>query len=116
MKIENFIHKLDLLYLSKIGFDSEVFDKNLLPLCVEFRGLLSEGLFLKLHYFFDKELELISLIQSKRKTGSIYNQSSVIFILWLIKNKKHSLVEKWPLNYEILANLATDFGHSLDIK
>ena len=61
---------------------------------------------------FVKSIDINAIITNHN--GLIYNQSILIFIMYLIKNRPRQLVVKWPLDVKIIEDLATDLGVSLE--
>lgn len=61
---------------------------------------------------FIKSMDINAVITNN--DGLIYNQSIIIFVLYLIKNRPRQLVAKWPLDVKFIEDLATDLGVSLD--
>lgn len=51
-------------------------------------------------------------IKNKYSENIFYQQSTVLFIYWMLKNKKRRLLENWPFQRELLEPLAVDMGVS----
>lgn len=61
---------------------------------------------------FVKSVDINAIITNH--DGLIYNQSILIFVMYLIKNRPRQLVINWPLDVKIIEDLATDLGVSLE--
>ena len=107
---------LDSLYANYIHEQAVVAQKSSITILDEFKDLLTEDFTGRLENFLKKNTEIISLIAMKRNENPLYSQSITIFIIWLIKKRKHRVVSDWPLNRRILEVLASDLFESLDIE
>ncbi|WP_028292455.1 GTP pyrophosphokinase [Oceanobacter kriegii] len=110
----DFQEKLDSLYKEYVGFESASAQKSSIVIFDEFRDLIDEDLLRKVERFIRKECYLSDVIRGGVGENPFYKQSVIIFLLYMVKKKKHRLINGWPLNYRILENLAMVVGVSLD--
>lgn len=111
----NFQSTLDELYKNLTGQNCTPAQKSSLTILDEFSELLGEDLVDKIKCLFEASAELIALIISKRERYPCYSQSIILFIIWLIRRRKHSAIENWPIDRRVLEVVASDMGESLDI-
>ncbi|MCU8087671.1 GTP pyrophosphokinase family protein [Shewanella sp. SM21] len=80
-----------------------------------FEKFIDENLIDKIQIFLATEQcsHLGELIKSNYTTNSLYQQSTILFIYWMLKNRKERLIENWPLSYDILKPLALDLSISI---
>ncbi|WP_051206048.1 GTP pyrophosphokinase [Oceanospirillum maris] len=110
----NFQQQLDNLYKKYIGFESIAAQKSSIVVLDEFNELITEDLMKKLEAFIIKESYLPEIIRSSANINPFYMQSVIIFVYYLTKKKKNTLLRDWPLSYKILEKLAVDTGVSLE--
>ncbi|OOE65984.1 (p)ppGpp synthetase [Salinivibrio sp. IB868] len=110
----NFQQQLDELYKKHIGLDSVAAQKSSIVVLDEFSGLITEELIGKLDVFIKNESYLPGVIRNGINENPFYEQSVIIFVYYLIKKKKNTLLRDWPLNNKVLEKLAVDTGVSLD--
>lgn len=110
----NFQQQLDELYKNHIGFDSVEAQKSSIVVLDEFNELINEDLIEKLETFIRKEPYLLEIIRNGVNKNPFYTQSVIIFVYYLTKKKKNTLLRDWPLSCKILERLAVDTGVSLD--
>jgi ppGpp synthetase/RelA/SpoT-type nucleotidyltranferase len=110
----NFQQRLDELYKNYIGFDSIAAQKSSIVILDEFSELITEDLMEKLEKFISKEFYLTEVIRNGINKNPFYTQSVIIFVYYLTKKKKNTLLRDWPLSHKILERLAVDTGVSLD--
>ncbi|WP_422491183.1 GTP pyrophosphokinase [Endozoicomonas sp. ALE010] len=110
----NFQQELDELYLKYIGLNSISAQKSSIVVLDEFDYIINEDLISKLIKFLDKESYLSEVIRNGVNENPFYSQSVIIFVYYLIKKKKNTLLHDWPLSHKILEKLAVDTGVSLD--
>ena len=56
---------------------------------------------------------LADCIRSKYMNNSFYHQSVILFVYWMLIEKKARLLRDWPIDEALLASLATDLGVSI---
>ncbi|ENZ1200875.1 GTP pyrophosphokinase [Acinetobacter baumannii] len=106
------IERLDSLYLSKIGLHSHN-QKSSLIVFDAFEKFISEELIENIELLLNQHPYLINRIKARYSTISFYQQSYVLFVYWLLENKKYVTCNEWPLERKILEYLATDIGIGL---
>ncbi len=111
----NFQTQLDDLYEESVGFKCINAQKSSIVILDQFDKLIDEDLIRKLKLFINKENYLTDAIKNGIKNNPFYTQSVILFVYYLIKKKKLTLLRDWPLNRKILERLAVDTGVSLDV-
>lgn len=116
VKDTGILEKLDQLYFNLTGKHSQL-QKSSIAIWDVFEKFVTNDLFESIDELIRSAQYsyLQSKIQTRYSDSVIYRQSTVLFIYWLLKNKKSSLLEDWPLSRDILEPLATDMGISLAI-
>ncbi|TDP30767.1 ppGpp synthetase/RelA/SpoT-type nucleotidyltransferase [Idiomarina aquatica] len=105
------ISKLDALYYSFTGIKAET-QKSILTILDEFQELVDDELIEKIEYFVKSNPIVPEIIQSKYTESAVYKQSTVLFIYWMLKRKRRTLLNNWPLDRQLLVPLANDLGVS----
>ncbi|MCL6235497.1 RelA/SpoT domain-containing protein [Acinetobacter sp. ANC 5579] len=106
------IKKLDSIYFSKTGLQSHNQNSSLIVFYT-FENLIDDKIIERILLMLDEHPYLINRIKTKYTTFNFYQQSYILFVYWLLENKKYLVVDEWPLDRKILECLATDIGISL---
>jgi len=107
------IDRLDGLYLSLTGIKSHT-QKSSLVLWDEYEKFIDENLVDNVQELLDKPDYnfLPNTIKNRYSTNAFYQQSTVLFIYWMLVNRKRRLLSNWPFQRELLEPLAVDLGIS----
>ncbi|WP_445359561.1 GTP pyrophosphokinase [Microbulbifer sp. ANSA005] len=106
--------KLDALYEEYTGLNSIAAQKSSTVILDVFSKIINKELHSTIRKFLKRETYLADVIKNEVIKNPFYTQSVIIFIYYLIKKRKNTLINSWPLNYKILEKLAVDTGVSLD--
>lgn len=110
----SFQDNLDSLYNEQVGLNCTSAQKSSIVILDVFKDLIDDDTISKLMKFINKNPEIIQIISRGRGHYPLYSQSIVIFLFWLIKRHKTSLMSSWPLDLKIIRFLAAEVGVSLD--
>ncbi|USD36538.1 GTP pyrophosphokinase family protein [Ferrimonas sp. SCSIO 43195] len=110
----NFHNEMDQIYTEFVGVCPDMRQKSSVVICDEFEKLITEDTTEKINKFLSKNNYIKSIISDERTNYPFYNQSVSIFVIWLIKRRRTSVIEGWPLSRKVLQKLAADVGVSLD--
>lgn len=107
------IDRLDGLYLSLTGIKSHA-QKSSIVVWDEYEQFIDADLVDNIQKLFSKpELSFLSnTIRDRYSENVFYQQSTVLFIYWMLINKKRRLLENWPFQHELLEPMAVDIGVS----
>ncbi len=107
------IKRLDGLYLSFTGMESHI-QKSSIVIFDVFEQFINETLVDKIQSFIgnDKYSFLSKTIKDRYSDNIIYQQSTVLFIYWMLTFRKRRLLMDWPLEKGILEPLSVDLGIS----
>lgn len=107
------IERLDGLYLSRTGIKSHI-QKSSIVIWDEYEQLIDavlvdniQSLLTNPSYSF-----LSDTIKNRYSENVFYQQSTVLFIYWMLIHKKRRLLENWPFQRELLEPMAIDLGVS----
>ncbi|HCQ9811427.1 RelA/SpoT domain-containing protein [Acinetobacter baumannii] len=103
------IERLDSLYLTETGLYSHN-QKSSLIVFDTFEKFINEQLFDNIKQLLVEHPYLIRRIKERYSSFNFYQQSYILFVYWLIENKKYTVIDEWPLDRKILEYLATDIG------
>ncbi len=105
------INRLDGLYLNLTGIGSHT-QKSSIVLWDTFEEFIDDSLVDNIQKFLaNPEYAFLSETIKKRYIdNAFYQQSTVLFIYWMLKNKKRRLLRDWPFKEELLQPLAIDLG------
>ena len=108
------IEKLDSIYLKFTGIRSNN-QKSSLVIWDEFEQLIDSELIDKIKTFIDNtDYQFISQnIKDNYHDNILYQQSTVLFIYWMLKNRKRRLLKDWPLDKKLLEPLSNEMGVSI---
>ena len=111
----SFQDKLDSIYENHVGSSPLQAQKSSIVVFDVFDELVDGPFISKLETFIDKNSHIADVIKKGRSSNPFYSQSVILFVYYLIKRKKSTLLQNWPLNINIVEKLAVDIGASLDI-
>jgi ppGpp synthetase/RelA/SpoT-type nucleotidyltranferase len=108
------LDRLDGLFYSYTGIKPHT-QKSGITIWDEFESLIDCELVDNIQNEFCKEgfSHLSGIIKDRYKTHYFYQQSTILFIYWMLKKKKRILLERWPLHRNLLIPLANDLGVSI---
>lgn len=107
------IERLDGLYFSITSIKSHL-QKSSIILWDEFEHLINADLVDQIQNFVnDPSFDFLpSKIIDRYLQSTLYQQSTVLFVYWMLIYKRRRLLEDWPFQREILEPLAVDLGVS----
>jgi ppGpp synthetase/RelA/SpoT-type nucleotidyltranferase len=105
-------NRLDGLYFSLCGIRPHS-RKSSLAIWDEFEQFIDDKLVDNIQSFIDDNNFLSKIIVTRFKENAFYQQSIVLFLYWMLAEKKSRLLEDWPLPKSLLEPLASDIGESL---
>lgn len=108
------IERLDSLYYTHVNLHSYN-EKSSLVIWDAFEEFIDENLIDSIQNFISKAPAIPEMIRSKYSSNSIYRQSIILFIYWMLKKQKNTLLDNWPLPRTELDLLASDIGVSIAI-
>lgn len=105
------IDRLDGLYLNLTGINSHT-RKSSIVLWDMFEEFIDDNLVDNIQELLaNPEYSFLSeTIKKRYADNAFYQQSTVLFIYWMLKNKKRRLLRDWPFQQELLQPLAVDMG------
>ena len=109
------VERLNGLYKSFTGLDAHN-QKSSLIIWDEFENLASDELITEIQdqVVNNPSYEFLSeSIQAQYSKHALYQQSIVLFLYWMLMNKKQRLLRNWPFSRDILETLASDVSVSL---
>lgn len=109
------LERLDGIYYSITNIKPHN-QKSSLVIFDEFEQFLDEGLIEKIQVFLENNPHIPEIIIKRYSENIFYQQSIIIFVFWLLKNKRNRLINDWPLSNEILKLFANDMGVSILIE
>jgi ppGpp synthetase/RelA/SpoT-type nucleotidyltranferase len=108
----NIIGRLDGVYLSKTDLVS-LNQKSALIIWDEFQDLIDENLIDSIMKLVEGNLAIIQCIKQRYGESTFYQQSTILFVYWLLKKKKNRVISDWPISRDLLQLAANDLGISL---
>lgn len=107
------IDRLDGLYLSLTEIKSHA-QKSSIVVWDTYERFVDDSLFESIQDMFNNSIYsgLTDTVKNRYSENVFYQQSIVLFIYWMLVNKKKRLLEDWPFNRELLEPLAVDLGVS----
>lgn len=105
------IEKLDALYFSLTNMKSCT-QKSSIVVWDEYEQFIDKDIAKKIEEFFaDPTYNFLSgSIKENYYKNIFYQQSTVLFIYWMLKHKNRRLIENWPFQRELLEPMAIDMG------
>ncbi|TCV82685.1 GTP pyrophosphokinase [Sulfurirhabdus autotrophica] len=107
------IERLDGLYLSLTGIKSHL-QKSSIVIWDEYEQFIDDKLFDNIQILLTnpKYSYLPDTIKNRYPENVFYQQSTILFIYWMLIYRKRRLLENWPFQRELLEPLAVDLGMS----
>jgi ppGpp synthetase/RelA/SpoT-type nucleotidyltranferase len=105
----NILERLDGLYLSKTSIKSHT-QKSSIIIWDVFEQFIDVHLVSKIQAMLNENDFLAQLIKKRYSESAIYQQSTVLFVYWMLRKHKRRLLSDWPFSRGILETLASDFG------
>lgn len=106
------IDQLDTIYFSITGMKSYN-QKSSLIIWDEFECFINDSLIDQIKKLIEQTPVISQIITNKYSENSLYKQSTVLFIYWLLKKKRNRLLENWPLERSVLMPFANDLCISI---
>lgn len=109
------IDRLDGVYQSFTGNRSHN-QKSSITVWDEFQDLIDDDLISNIQSQLinaDDFKYLSQIIKTRYADGGFYQQSTVLFLYWMLKFKKRRLLRDWPFSKGVLEPLASDLGVSI---
>jgi len=103
------INRLDGLYFSVTGIRSHT-QKSSLIIWDEFERFIDGNLVDNIQSMLRKYEFIPDIIKKRFGESAFYQQSTVLFLYWMLKNRKNRLLRDWPFSTELLEPLAIDLG------
>lgn len=108
------VEQLDSMYMALTNLQP-THQKSSLSIWDAFEPFINEELIQNIQLFLNRNSHIAPLIKEKYAKYSIYRESIVLFIFWMLKRHKNSLLSNWPLQVENLDLLARDIGVSIPL-
>jgi len=103
--------RLDGLYISMTGLQSYS-QKSSIVIWDQFEQLIDENLVDDIQSTLSEIGSLPDIIKARYSESVLYQQSTVLFVYWMLKKRKRRLLQDWPLPDNMLEPLANDLGIS----
>jgi len=103
--------RLDGIYSSMTGLQSYP-QKSSIVIWDQFEQLIDENLVDEIQSTLSKIGSLPEIIKARYSESVLYQQSTVLFVYWMLKTRKRRLLKDWPLSGSMLEPLANDLGVS----
>lgn len=110
----NIIKRLDAFYESFTGLAPHT-SKSSITIWDEFEELIDENLVDNIQTTINNNSFLASVIRDKYSDNAFYQQSTILFVYWMLKKRKRKLLNNWPLHMSVLEPLANDLGVSTEL-
>lgn len=101
--------RLDYIYYDISGKNS-CNQKSSIAIWDAFEQFLNENLIDEIQAFINKNPFIPEIIKKRYMVNNLYQQSTVLFVYWLLKTKRNRLLSDWPLSKEVLEPFANDMG------
>jgi ppGpp synthetase/RelA/SpoT-type nucleotidyltranferase len=101
--------RLDNLYNTFTGLKSHTL-KSSIVIWDEYERFIDENLVDKIQIMLKKHAFLSNTIKEKYTENAFYQQSTVLFLYWMLENKKRRLLSDWPFQKGLLEPFAIDIG------
>lgn len=108
------VEKLDSLYIQITGLQP-IHQKSSLSIWDTFEDFINTDLIQNIQIFTAKNPYIAEIVKQKYHENSIYRESVVLFIFWMLKRHKNVLLNNWPLPLQNLDPVASDIGISIQI-
>lgn len=106
------LERLDGIYFSFTGIKSHN-QKSSIAIWDEFEQFVDENLIGEIQAMLRDYPFLADTIVKQYGQNVIYQQSTVLFVYWMLKKKKRRLLSDWPFPQGVLEPLASDVGVNL---
>lgn len=106
------LQRLDGLYKTLTGFESHT-QKSALLLWEIYERFIDENLVDRIQSFVSDTPGIADIIKGRYAENVLCQQSTVLFLYWMLKKRRNRLIEAWPLPPALLQPLAADIGVSL---
>lgn len=103
------LERLNSLYFCNTNIKSHT-QKSSVIIWDVFEQFINENLITEVEEMLRKNDYLYEIIQKKYSECSLYQQSTVLFVYWMLKLHKRRLIKDWPLSTKIIDLLANDLG------
>lgn len=104
---------LNTLYFEMTG-EQPVNQKSSLVIFDEFQNCMDENLDYKIRKFVRDNPHISEVIKERRNNHAFYNQSIIIFVYYLVRYRRTQLGGSWPLEWQIITEIALELGVALD--
>lgn len=104
--------RFDGLYYSYTGIKPHV-QKSSLVVWDEFEQFIDADLVEKVSQFVSANTHLSGIIKARYMQHSLFQQSVILFVYWMLAKRRQRLLSDWPFQRDILDLMATDLGISL---
>ncbi|AJI88853.1 hypothetical protein CH54_2098 [Yersinia rochesterensis] len=111
--LKNLEKELDVMFTKFTGANP-VKLKSALYIYDTFSDLVDENIVDKINKFILSTPGIDSLINDGRKRQAFYNQSVIIFVYWLVRNRRATVERDWPLEWQLVSDIALDLNVSLN--
>lgn len=106
------LERLDGIYYSLIDIKSHN-QKSSIVIWDEFEQFVDANLVDEIQYMLNDHKFLTDLIKTQYSQNVLYQQSTILFVYWMLRKKKRRLLNDWPFPKEMLEPLANDLGINL---
>jgi len=106
------LERLDGLYFSTTGIKSHT-QKSSLIIWDEFEQFVDGHLVDNIQTMLKENDFIPEIIKGRYSENAFYQQSTVLFVYWLLRKRKKRLLEDWPFSKGLLDPLANDLGISV---
>lgn len=103
------VPRLNSLYKTYTGLEPHS-QKSSITIWDTYEKFIDQNLVDNINSYVEQNSFISDLIKSNYSKNSFYQQSVVLFVYWMLENKKRRLVKDWPLKRGILELLANDLG------
>ena len=105
------LERLDGIYFSFAEIRPHT-QKSSIVIWDEFEQFINADLVDDIQDMLGKHPFLSDVIKKQYSVNVFYQQSTILFVYWMLKKKKQRLLADWPLQKELLQPLAVDLGIS----
>ncbi len=105
--------RLDSIYQLLTGLDSHT-QKSALIIWEVYEAFIDDQLVGNIQQYIDRTPALADIIRTRYPENVLYQQSTVLFLCWMLKKRKNRLLDLWPLSMDLLQPLAADIGVAIN--